>query len=129
MKKIQALLAFSLMMSLSAVSAQAQPAPQMEPAPNQAAAQQGNYSDQQLQAFAKAVLEVSKVAQAYQPKLAKATQPEQAQKVQMEANTEMVKVVQQQGLQPEQYNQMHQAVQQDEAMLQKVQSYIQTYQQ
>ncbi|MEB3287433.1 MAG: DUF4168 domain-containing protein [Vampirovibrionales bacterium] len=126
MKNIKAILTLSLILSLSPLAVHAKPVSSTAPAPAATATSQQQYSDQQLKAFATAALDVDKVAQTYQPKLASASnEPAQTQKIQDEANAAMVKAIQAQGLEPEQYKEMHQNVRANPQMLEKVQAYIQ----
>jgi hypothetical protein len=128
MKKNALLVSLAMTVALVGTAAvQAQTAPQQAPKPQMqppATAPQANYPDTQVQAFANAVKAVDEIAQVYQPKLAAVTQPADAQKIQAEANAQMMKVVQDQGLTPQQYNEMHQSIKQDPALLEKVRGYM-----
>lgn len=97
--------------------AQAQQQPQQQ-APAQ------SVSDEQLQVFAVALLEVQKVAQEYSPRIQQSQDQGGAQKLQEEAQEKMAEAVQAKGLSVEQYNQMANLVESDPAAREKVVQYM-----
>ena len=76
-------------------------------------------SDKDLQAFAKAYVEVQKIKTSQQGSLNNTSDPQQAQKIQQDTNTEMAKAVQKQGFTPETYAQTLAAVNSDNTLSQK----------
>lgn len=99
-------------------SAQAQTAPAAE-APAAAAPAAGGFTDAELKSFGAAMTEVQKINGEYSPKLAGADGPTKAT-VQKEMIGKMGAAVQASGLSPEKYNQMSAAVQQDNALRQRL---------
>ncbi|MDZ7853947.1 MAG: DUF4168 domain-containing protein [Halomonas sp.] len=90
-------------------------------ATGQAQAPAQDFSDDQLQMFADASQEIAVISQEYTQKL-QAAEGEQAQQdVRKEANDEMVKAVQNSGLEVDTFNAIGQAIQQDPEMMQRVQ--------
>lgn len=87
-----------------------------------------NFSEDELQAFAVATLEVEKVQAKWQPQLANAETAEENAAIRQQAIQEMTEVIQGEGLSVDQYNGMHAAVQQNPAVLEKVREYRQDLQ-
>jgi len=81
---------------------------------------QKNVSDEDLQSFAKAYVEVQKIQQSHQASLKNTQDPTQVEKLQQEASVEMSKAVQKQGLTPETYTQILVAVNSDSQLSKKV---------
>lgn len=98
-----------LMMGSAAAAQEAAPPPPAasQPAPEAPAAQQ-NYSDAQVDNFAQAVLKVQEIQ-------GDATLEQEAKQ------TAMVAAVQESGLDPQTYNSMSQAAQQDPQLLERIQ--------
>lgn len=87
-----------------------------------------NFSEDELQAFAVATLEVEKVQAKWQPQLANAETAKENAAIRQQAIQEMTEVIQGEGLSVDQYNGMHAAVQQNPAVLEKVREYRQDLQ-
>ncbi|APE31525.1 hypothetical protein BOX17_11555 [Halomonas aestuarii] len=124
MQRMTALFSAALLsLGLAATQAQAQ---QDEAAANnaeqaQATAPAQDFSDSQLQQFADASKEIAVISQEYTKQL-QAAEGEQAQEdVRKEANDEMVKAVQDSGLEVDTFNAIGQAIQQDPELMQRVQ--------
>lgn len=82
------------------------------------------YSDEQLQAFAKSVVEVQQVNQALAEQVDGATDPAEMEAVQQQAYSDMEGIIASNGLSVEEYNEMSAATQSDEEVRQKVTQYI-----
>jgi len=82
-------------------------------------------SDKELQAFAKAYVEVQKIQESHQGSLKKAQDPEQVQKLQQQTNVAMTKVMEKQGFTPEAYTQMLAAINSDNTLNKKVLDLVQ----
>jgi len=102
----------------SAIAQQAQ-APATKPAP---AAPAQNYSDAQLEKFVSASKKVAVISQEYTPKLQSSKDETTRQQVYREADKKMVDVVQQEGMSVDEFNGINQAIQQDPALMQRVQN-------
>ena len=76
-------------------------------------------SDKELQAFAKAYVEIQKIKNSQQGSLKNTPDPQQAQKIQQETNAEMAKAVQKQGFTPEAYTQILATVNGDNTLSKK----------
>ena len=76
-------------------------------------------SDKELQAFAKAYVEVQKIKASQQGSLKNTQDPQQAQKVEQESKVEMAKAVQKQGFTPETYTQLLATVNGDNTLSKK----------
>jgi hypothetical protein len=92
--------------------------PTLQPQP------QKTVSDKELQSFAKAYVEVEEIRVSHQASLSQVQDPTQVQKIQQEANANMVKAVEQQGLTPESYNQILAAVSNDGELAKKARELI-----
>jgi len=82
-------------------------------------------SDKELQAFAKAYVEVQRIRNSRQGALKNTPDPQQAQKLQQETNAEMAKAVQKQGFTPEAYTQILATVNGDNTLSKKALELIQ----
>jgi hypothetical protein len=82
-------------------------------------------SDKELQAFAKAYVEIQKIKNSQQGSLKNTPDPQQAQKIQQETNAEMAKAVQKQGFTPEAYTQILATVNGDNTLSKKALELIQ----
>jgi hypothetical protein len=77
-----------------------------------------------LKTYAVARLEVLKVSKSYRPQIEAAKSPDEAKAVQQEAMQEMVKVVQNNGLSDEKYNEITGTMQNNPEVAQQVEGYI-----
>ncbi len=96
------------------------PAAAPQPAPGGEAAA---VDDATLQAFAKASLEVEELSSEWAPRLQQAGSEQEAQQLRAEANAEMVKVVESEGLDVETYNRVFQAAQADPQLASAIQQH------
>ena len=116
--------AFAFTTSAAAISpALAQDAvPSPSPAPQ---AQTQSFDDQKLQAFTVAFLAVSDVKEQYTGRFRQAPSDDEKQKVQVEATQQMEQAVDQtDGISVDEYNQIIQTAQTDEALAQKLNGMI-----
>ncbi|WP_280553525.1 DUF4168 domain-containing protein [Halomonas sp. 25-S5] len=124
MQRMTALFSAALLsLGLAATQAQAE---QDDAAANnaeqpQATAPAQDFSDQQLQQFADASQEIAVISQEYTQQLQAAEDKQAQQDVRKEANDEMVKAVQNSGLEVDTFNAIGQAIQQDPELMQRVQ--------
>ena len=79
-----------------------------------------NFSKQDLQSFAQAAAQVSAIRQQTMPKLQQAENKEQATQIQQQAGEEMRKAVEDQGLDPQTYNQIGKAAQKNEQLRERI---------
>ena len=123
---LASLATFALLISPAALSpalAQQQPEAQTVPAPTPGATQ---FDETKLRSFAVAYLEVSKVAQQYQPQLQAATDPQEQQRLQTEATNSMVQAVEgADGITVEEYNAIASNAQSDPALAQQINTLVQ----
>jgi hypothetical protein len=77
-------------------------------------------SGQELQAFAKAYVEVEEIRAVQQASVSQVQDPAQVQQLKQEANAHMVKAVEKQELTPESYNQIVAAMNSDETLARTV---------
>jgi hypothetical protein len=91
----------------------------------QQAQPQKNVSDKELQAFAKAYVEVQKIKESHQESLKNTRDPEQVQKLQQKTNAEMAEAMKKQGFTPETYSQMLAAINGDNTLNKKVLNLVQ----
>ena len=89
--------------------------------PSRAASQ---VTDQQLETYAVAALEVQKINQTYQPKISQAESPEEQKILYDKATQEMTQAIRENGMSIEQYNQLTTVVQSNPDLSTKLQSYI-----
>jgi len=114
-------LALAAAFTPAAVAQQASPPPSTQ-APTSAAAQP---SDEELQTFASAALEVREIGAEWQPRITEADSEEQAAEIQTQARDEMVEAVEQKGLSVERYNEITQQVRSSPELAEKVTTYMQ----
>lgn len=82
-------------------------------------------SDETLQSFARAFLEVAEISQEYQPQLESAETPEDQEQVRTEAGEEMIQAVEAvDGIGVEEYQQILQAAQADPELAQRINTQI-----
>jgi hypothetical protein len=81
-----------------------------------------DFTNDQLESFAKAAIEINEINVAYQEEAAglQQTNPEKAQKLGEEANAQMHEAIDKQGLDVQQYQQIAMAAQADEQFRQKL---------
>lgn len=107
--------------ALAPAAAQDQPQPQAVPAPDAAPV-----DETKLRSFAVAYLEVSKIAQTYQPQLQAATDPEEQQRLQTEAANGMVQAVENaEGITIDEYNLIVNSAQADPGLAQQINTLVQ----
>lgn len=107
----------------SALAQQQQEAPQIMPAPSPDASQ---FDENKLRSFAVAYLEVSKVAQQYQPQLQATTDPGEQQRIQSEATDSMVQAVESaDGITVDEYNTIASNAQSDPNLAQQINTLVQ----
>lgn len=87
-----------------------------------------DYTEAQLQAFAKATLDVQKIAIAYKDQIETSRNAAEQEALQEKQMTEMIGAVEAVGLEVEQYNSIQLAYAQDEEVRARVDGYIQTIQ-
>lgn len=92
--------------------AQAQTEPQMQ-TPPPAEGDVSGYSQDQLQAYANAVMKIQEIDQAWQPRIDQAENEQEAEEMTTEATNEMVGEIEAQGLSVEEYNAITQDAQRD----------------
>lgn len=86
------------------------------------------FSEDELQAFAAATLEVEKVQAKWQPQMSNAKTAEENESLREQAVQEMTQVVREQGLSVGQYNAIHAAAQRHPALMETVEEYRQDLQ-
>jgi hypothetical protein len=96
-----------------AVSAQVSPK-------QQPAGKQANISDKELKAFVKAYVEYQKIRQEYEPTINNTQDLTEKQRLQDKGNAKLKKVLDKEGLTPENYNRIFSAVNADEQLRNKV---------
>ncbi|OLO10380.1 hypothetical protein BTW10_15155 [Chromohalobacter japonicus] len=132
MQRITALVS-AAMLTTGMVAAQAAMAQQEDPAASGTTQTQGassqDFSDEQLQQFADASEEISKVSQKYTKQLQNADGEDKQKELREKANEEMVSVVEDSGMSVEEFNSIGQAIQQDPELMQRVQGMVQGQQQ
>lgn len=77
-------------------------------------------SESELESVADAYVDIIEIREQYQPSLAGAEDPETAQEIQREANEEMVRAVEEAGLDVETYNQIVMAAEADEDLRERL---------
>ncbi|TDB04448.1 DUF4168 domain-containing protein [Halomonas marinisediminis] len=92
----------------------------------EASVQTQDFSDAQLQQFADASQEIAVLSQEYTERLQAAEGEEAQQQVRVEANEEMVSVVEESGLEVDTFNAIGQAIQQDPELMKRVQEMAQS---
>lgn len=121
MQRMTALFSAALLSLGLAATAQAQQDSAANSEQPQATAPAQDFSDQQLQQFADASQEIAVISQEYTQQLQSAEDEQAQQDVRQEANDEMVKAVQNSGLEVDTFNAIGQAIQQDPELMQRVQ--------
>ena len=91
-----------------------------QPAAPTAADPAADFSQQQLESYAAAVVKVQAIDQAWQPRIQQAETPQQAEQMTMEATQEMVGEIQAQGLTAQEYNAITLAAEQDRALYDRI---------
>ena len=82
-------------------------------------------SDQQLEQFADAQMEIATIQQDFSSRLQNVEEPEKARDLQREANEEMTTAVEEAGLDVESFNQIAMAIQNDPELQQKLTEMLQ----
>lgn len=95
-------------------------------APIEAQAPATNFSDEQLQQFASAAQEIAMVSEEYSQRLGQAEGEAAQQAVRQEADSKMVEIVQNSGLDVETFNAIGQAAQNDPALAERIQQLVQS---
>ncbi|PRY68292.1 DUF4168 domain-containing protein [Halomonas ventosae] len=126
MQRMTALFSAALLSLGLAATAQAQQDSAANAEQPQATAPAQDFSDQQLQQFADASQEIAVISQEYTQQLQSAEDEQAQQDVRQEANDEMVKAVQDSGLEVDTFNAIGQAIQQDPELMQRVQEMAQS---
>jgi len=93
-------------------------------APGQEQAQPSQYSDEDLQAFAKSVVEVQQINQQLDAQAANVTDAAEMESIQQQSYRDMEAAITDNGLTVQDYNQISALTQSDEEMRQKVTAYI-----
>ena len=84
---------------------------------------QESYSEEDLQAFARASLQIEEIQQEWQPRVADASSKSEADELRQQAMDQMVRAVRDEGLGVETYNGIYQVVQADPEVAEKVKDY------
>ncbi|NEZ03838.1 DUF4168 domain-containing protein [Wenzhouxiangella sp. XN201] len=82
-------------------------------------------SDQQLEQFAEAQVEIASIQQDFSARLQEVDDPEKANELQLEANEEMTAAVEEAGLDVESFNQIAMSIQNDPELQQKLTEMLQ----
>lgn len=96
-----------------------------DPAAQQAQPEPVDVSDQQLEQFADAQVEISTIQQDFAGRLQEVEDPEKAHELQLEANEQMTQAVEDAGLDVESFNQIAMAIQNDPELQQKLTELLQ----
>ena len=83
-------------------------------------------NDNELQSFAQAYKKITGIRLDYESRLSKVQDEKKAQELQQQAQTEMIRVVQDEGLTADKYNQIFAAVQQDQELRKKFNNVFQS---
>jgi len=110
-------------LALSAVTPTAMAQQAQAPAATQQAP--ANYSDAQLEKFVNASRKVAVISEEYSPKLQATSDEATRQEVYREADEKMVEVVRNEGMSVDEFNGINQAIQQDPALMERVQNIAQ----
>lgn len=86
---------------------------------HQAAEPQQDVSDSELEVFAQAFKKISKIRSDYESRLREVQDPQMARELQQQAQTEMITVVEEQGLTVPRYNEILAAIQNNEELRRK----------
>lgn len=123
--KTRAAVLGALILGFSAAAAAA-PAVAMD---KMAQAEQGAaYTDEQLQAYAKSVMEVQQINMSMEREMQATQDPSEKEAVQRQAYTELEETIASNGLTVEEYNAITAQAQGDQAMREKVTNYLQQMQ-
>ena len=123
--KIIALLGLSSLAYAPLLHAQVQSqSPSVEPSVQQAQPRT-EVSDKDLQAFAKAYVEVQKIKESHQAALQNTRDPEQVQKLEQKTDAAMAKAMEKQGFTPQTYAQMLAVINHDTTLNKKVLDLVQ----
>lgn len=90
------------------------------------ATQPAALTEEELQSYAAAALEVQSLIEEWQPQIEAAESPEQASEIGQQAQSEMVMAVEAEGLSVEEYNQITQLAQTDPELQSRIMSYIES---
>jgi len=123
-KPLLAASAIAIAFALPAATTASADQQQRQQAPQQGQQQQQNFSDQDLQAYASAAIEISELQQEFQGQMQNAESAEDQQAVQEEANEAMIQAIRDAGLSLEKYNQIATAAQNDQELAQKIRSHM-----
>ncbi len=104
----------------AAVSLFVAPAVAQEPGP---AAESVTVTEEHLRGFARAVIDLSRIQQELAPRIQAADSDEQ-ESIRRQAAERMTAAVQRQGLDPQTFNAISQAAEQDEQLVEKIQTYV-----
>lgn len=91
-----------------------------QPTAPTAAAPGAQFSQQQLESYAAAVLKVQAIDQTWKPQIQEAETPQQAEQLTMQAAEEMIGEIQGEGLTVQEYNAITQAAEQDPALYDRI---------
>lgn len=80
----------------------------------------GGFSQEQLEAYANAVLKVQQIDQAWSPKIQQAPTKVEAETLTAQATDEMVGGIEEEGLSVQEYNAITQAAQQDDQLYERI---------
>lgn len=105
---------------LFGMAATAQQQGQQQPPQQQAQPETIDVSDQQLEQFAEAQVEIASIQQDFSARLQEVDDPEKAHDLQLEANEEMTAAVEEAGLDVESFNQIAMSIQNDPELQQKL---------
>lgn len=83
-------------------------------------------TEEDLQSYAAAALEVQSLLEEWQPQIEAAESPEQANEIGQQAQAEMVMAVEAEGLSVEEYNRITQLAQTDPELQSRIMSYIES---
>lgn len=125
MQRLTALLTAALLSAgILSAPAMAQEDAAAEGAQAQAAAPATDFSDETLQHFADASQEIASVSREYTERLQSAEDEAAKQEIRMEANKEMVTIVEDSGLEVSTFNAIGQAIQQNPELMKRVQAMV-----
>ncbi|MBD3586865.1 DUF4168 domain-containing protein [Salinimonas sp. HHU 13199] len=120
MNKFVKTFAASAVIACASFTAQAQEASSQSMQQSSEQQQMAKYDDATLLKFTMAMEAVSNVANKYDPKFKEVESPEKAQKIQKQAQAEMVDEIEKTGLTVEKYTTIAQRVQTDETLRERV---------
>lgn len=92
---------------------------------SQQQAPQASFSDEQLEAFAAATVEVRNLNQEWQQRIQETQDPQQEQQLREEATQKMAEAIEEEGLTVQEYNQITQVARQNPEVYDKVTEYMQ----